>query len=172
MNKLEDTSPAVEPTTRARAIVGALNHLISANLNMEKTYALAAADARDRALKDSLSALEQERAKFVRELGDVVTGLKATPINEGSAGGALHRAWMGLREAIEGRSDRLVLEECISAEESARQKYVRALYVLSSARVDDPVRRMVDAQHRRVLATLEELRGGLTGSGPTAARKA
>ena len=96
----------------SKAIARALNLCIEACTDGRKGYAVAAVDARDVDLKRFLQRTSFERAEFVTQLQQALRSLGGVPENHGSARGALHRGWLDVRIAVEGRSDAVVMEEC------------------------------------------------------------
>jgi uncharacterized protein (TIGR02284 family) len=140
-----------------KKLVTTLNHLLETCIDAEKGYAYAAADVRDVELKKTLLKESEKRADFSLALAQAIRSLDAMPMSEGRAVGALHRAWMGLRKAVEGRSDKLLLEEVLVAEENAREKYAGAMFELAAAGWTPAIRTLVSAQYTQLRAAQEEL---------------
>lgn len=115
------------PQAKANELIFALNTCIEACTDGEKGYALAAADVRDPGLKKLFGEREQQRAAFVAALQDAVRGLGAFPENQGSAVGVAHRGWVSVRKVVEGRSDRMIAEECERGERLALKAYQHAI---------------------------------------------
>jgi uncharacterized protein (TIGR02284 family) len=118
---------AMGTAEETRPIVTALNRLVETCTDAEKGYANAAANVRDPALKTLFLRRAQQRMDFVVELQRTIASLGATPENEGTLRGTLHRGATEARLALEGRSDRIVLEECARGERNAREVYEKAL---------------------------------------------
>jgi uncharacterized protein (TIGR02284 family) len=157
-----NTTTSSVPNDR-RAIV-ALNRLVETCINGEKGYAIAAADARDPALKRSLMTFSEQRAAFVASLQAQIRELGGTPENEGSAAGTLHRGWVGIRKAIEGRSDRLLVDECLIAEEWARKRYIRGMNALALANWSTGLRLIIEEQYAGIRLAEVDLTRWLEGA--------
>ena len=108
-----------------RDLVAGLNELIEACTDGEMLYATASAEVQDESLRQVLRGYCSQRAGFVRELQQAIRARGATPENEGTLRGRLHRALLELREALEIRKDKLVLEECVHADRVALAAYER-----------------------------------------------
>jgi uncharacterized protein (TIGR02284 family) len=146
-------------------IVTALNSCIETCTDGEKGYAIAAADVRDLGLKAYFQGKAEERADFVVALQEAVAALEATPENEGSAAGALHRGLVGVRKAIEGRSDKLLVEECLRGEVAALAKYDAALGHVSENDEPTTLRALLVHQQEILGKSIAELRRRLGGMG-------
>jgi uncharacterized protein (TIGR02284 family) len=145
------------PTPKAdKDVVLVLNQLIETCTDGEKGYAIAAADVRDAGLKIALGGWSDERAAFVKELRALVAKIGGAPESEGTLRGTLHRTLMQLREALEIRSDRLVLEECERGDRAALETYDNALRRLPKG-VDPAMRAAIERQTATIRASLGEL---------------
>ena len=150
------TIPArhVEPREVARA----LNRCIEIFTDGEKGYAAAAADVRAPGLKAAFQEKAAERAAFVQELQAEVQKLGAYPENEGTATGTAHRGWVDLRLALEGRSDRIVVEECVRGEAAALDAFEKALGRTQLDVLPDELRALVHRQYAAILLGLDQAR--------------
>ncbi len=140
-------------------IVAALNQCIEACVDGEKGYANASADVRDPVLKSLFFECARQRAGFVHALQDTIVSLGGLPENHGTVRGAVHRNWTSVRLGLEGRDDRIVLEECIRGEGAALGVYEEALAALH--RVEMPaaaVRTLVVEQYAAIQRTKDEIR--------------
>jgi uncharacterized protein (TIGR02284 family) len=144
------------PVPPSKSVVFALNGLIETCTDGEKGYSFAAADVRDEVLKARLRLYSDERAKFVAELQCAIRRLGAAPENEGTLRGTLHRTLMELRDALEIRSDRLVLEECERGDRAALGDYERVLRQLHD-KLSPDVRAMLDRHAGALRTCLKEL---------------
>lgn len=142
--------------TDPKKIVRALNQCIQACTDGQKGYAIAAGDARDSELKRYLQRCSDERGEFVLQLQQALWSLGTAPESHGSARGALHRGWLDVRIAVEGRSDAVVMEECALGDGAARFAYERAL---ADTFEDLPreIRMTLQAQYARIGACRDEL---------------
>jgi uncharacterized protein (TIGR02284 family) len=132
-------------------VIAMLNHLIQTCTDGEKGYAIAAADVRDPNLKALLFGYAKQRAEFVAELQDAIKERGFVPENEGTARGTLHRGWVDVRLAVEGRSDRAVLEECARGELAAKKSYEAAIGSVSLEALPADIRRVVALQYTAVV---------------------
>jgi uncharacterized protein (TIGR02284 family) len=144
-----------------RPVIKALNRLVEACTDAEKGYANAAANVRDPAMKSLFLRRAQQRMDFVVELQRTITTLGAGPENEGTIRGTLHRGATEARLALEGRSDRIVLEECIRGEKNARDVYEKALVATAA---DAHLRSLVTHQLGFVNEAISDLERRLEAS--------
>jgi uncharacterized protein (TIGR02284 family) len=135
-------------------IVFALNTCIEACTDGEKGYALAAADVRDPELKEICLERAVARAHFVAALQQAVEELGGFPENQGSAMGTAHRGWVSVRKLVEGRSDRMIAEECERAEHLGLNAYQVAL---RHAPLPEGLLGMLERQYATILADLNDL---------------
>ncbi len=140
--------------------ISSLNKCIEVCIDGEKQYGIAAADVRDPDLKRLLQFFSNQRGDFVIAVQSLLSKFGTMPINQGTAEGTVRRGWMEIRKTVEGRSDRVVLEECIRGDRSAVRVYDHALQAVPP---DSPeVRVMLDEQQRAILGTIQQLRDRLT----------
>jgi uncharacterized protein (TIGR02284 family) len=64
---------------------------------------------------------------FASQLQAAVRTLGGQPDRKGSVSGALHRGWLNLRSAIEGKNDDAIVLECERGEALALRSYRNAL---------------------------------------------
>jgi uncharacterized protein (TIGR02284 family) len=145
-----------------RDLVYLLNKCIEICTDGEKGYAAAAADVRDPALKSLFQQKSLERADFVQTLQAAITKLGAFAENEGTAKGTAHRGWMDVRLALEGRKDRVIVEEWARGEEGALNAYDKALSRAPLGALPPEIRSMIEAQYATIHAGVEEARQRLT----------
>ncbi len=91
----------------------------------------------------------------MNELQALVASAGGTPEDSGSVSGALHRGWISVREALTGRDDKAILEECERGEDHAKAQYRKAL-----ERGDLPaeIRAVVDRQYQGVVANHDRVK--------------
>jgi uncharacterized protein (TIGR02284 family) len=135
-------------------VVHVLNRCIEMCMDGERGYAAAAADARDPSLKAMLQDLSNQRTSFVMGLQRAAQSLGAFPENQGSAAGLAHRGFMGLRRAVEGPTDRGVLEECARGEREALACYYEAVRDLSREVVPIAILQMIESQSSAIRVAL------------------
>lgn len=120
--------------------IKALNYLIGTCIDGENGYREAADEATSSDLKTRLLRLGQQRAQFRGELEQEVLRLGGDPKESGSAGAALHRTWLNVRDAITGKDDEAILKESQRGEKAALDNY------------DDVLGRDINADLRETIA--------------------
>jgi uncharacterized protein (TIGR02284 family) len=129
-----------------KEIARTLNSLIELNTDAAKGYATASADARSPVLKGVLSERAKESGARVVALQNALQRMGKFAENQGTARGTLHRNWLDVRLALEGRSDVIVLEECERGEAAVLRAYENiSTEVLKKLPPDVAV--IVDEQH-------------------------
>lgn len=103
-------------------------------------------DSDEPTLAIDLRRFAQQRSEFSVELRDLA-GSHGIEINEeGSAGGALHRGWLTLKDALTGDDPRAVLAAAETGEDHAVSEYEDAL----AEDLPSDVRSVVERQAREV----------------------
>lgn len=153
------TPTTTTPRTNLRqALLAAFNTCIRAAMNAQKGYATASAAVREPELKTLLQLRSDERARYVIALQRAVSDLGAKPDNQGTVEGALHRAWIETRLAVEGRNDLTVLAECERGERAGIGAYDSLVWLVASdATLPESMRAMVSKQHDAVREALGDL---------------
>jgi uncharacterized protein (TIGR02284 family) len=157
------TTPATtarEDAESTREIVRALNRCIETCTDGEKGYGTAAADVRDPELKALYLERARQRSEFVLALQDAVLKLGATPENEGTFRGPLHRGWMSYRRAIEGHDDHATMQGCAYGERAALRAYEAADSVVLHA-VPPEIRALIQKQFAAIREAHADLRARL-----------
>jgi len=149
-------------SAQPQAIVSALNQCIEICIDGAKGYASAAAYAQDPELKSLLQQRAEERGKFVLALQSATQKLRMDPENEGTTKGTLHRGWMDIRRAAEGRSDRVVVQEWARGERAALKGYKHALERTPLITLPLEIRTMIQAQYASIRAAVDEASRRLT----------
>lgn len=72
-----------------------------------------------------------------------------SPENEGTLKGEVHHHWTFARLALGGRSDRVVLEECIRGEKTAKASYEAALCRVPLISLPEEMRPMRGREYQR-----------------------
>lgn len=127
-------------------VIETLNNLVEISRDGEKGFRAAAEDVKDPQLKNVFSTAAERCASGARELESEITHLGGEPTHSSSTTGALHRAWVHLKAAIAGRSDKAILEEVERGEDVAKSAYEKAI----SKQLPPQVHAMVDRQYRGV----------------------
>ncbi len=152
------TTQQAEP----KHIVFVLNKCIEICMDGEKGYAAAGADVRNPSLKALLQQKSKERSDFVVALQSAIQKLGAFAENEGTAKGTAHRGWMDVRLALEGRNDRVIVEEWARGEEAALKAYQKAMVRAPLDTLPNDLRTLVQGQYAAIQAGLDEARRQLT----------
>ena len=147
----------IEPDMTPESPVSVLNEAIETCRNGQEGFAKAATAVSDAHLRKILGEFAEQRSQFALQLQVLVRKLGGDPETSGSAAGVLHRSWMGLKSAITGGSESLILEECARGDETALETYRSALQHDLPA----PARELLESQRRQieeVLGQIAELR--------------
>ncbi|MEO8798421.1 MAG: PA2169 family four-helix-bundle protein [Polyangiaceae bacterium] len=136
-------------------LVDTLNACIEVCVDAEKAYAHAAADARYRYLKGLFFTKAADRKASVVALQAELVALGACAGSHGSSAGAVRRDLTKSRLVVEGRSDRLVVEEWIRAERCAQSHYEKALARTPLPTLPTNARMLLQGQYREIQNSLE-----------------
>ena len=137
--------------------IKALNYLIGTCIDGENGYREAADEATSSDLKTRLMRLGQQRAQFRGELEQEVLRLGGDPKESGSAGAALHRTWLNVRDAITGKDDEAILKESQRGEKAALDNYDDVLGRDISADLRETIARQ-QGQIQQAYSELENLK--------------
>jgi uncharacterized protein (TIGR02284 family) len=107
--------------------ISTLNHLIAIAKDGVNGMSSAAEQANNPTLKSKLSSLSQERSRVANELQSVVQRLGGSPDDSGTTLGAMHRAYMSVKDKVTGTSDQALLDECERGEDVAVREFQQAL---------------------------------------------
>ena len=135
-------------------IVNLLNDLIETSKNGEKGFQAAAEDTKNAELKALFQRRAADCGSGAAELQAVVTQLGGKPEDSGTVAGAVHRGWMNLKQAVAGRDDLAILEECERGEDVAKKDYSDAL----KETLPENVRAVVQKQYDGVLRNHDQIR--------------
>jgi uncharacterized protein (TIGR02284 family) len=127
-------------------VIATLNNLIETCRDGQEGFRTAAEGVKDAELRELFHGYSRQRAGFASELQDEVRRLGGDPERSGSIVASLHRGWMGLRAALEGGDDRVIVSECERGEDAALATYRSALDTDMPANV----RAMVERQFAEV----------------------
>ncbi|MFA4913532.1 MAG: PA2169 family four-helix-bundle protein [Alcaligenaceae bacterium] len=135
-------------------IVNLLNDLIETSKNGEKGFQAAAEDTKNAELKALFQRRAADCGSGAAELQAVVTQLGGKPEDSGTIAGAVHRGWMNLKQAVAGRDDLAILEECERGEDVAKKDYSDAL----KETLPENVRAVIQKQYDGVLRNHDQIR--------------
>lgn len=164
MLQVASMAPSVRAHPVVKEVFFTLNELVETCVDGQKGYALASADMRDPRLKEYLADLSKQRGEFVIALQRVIRQMGALPENEGSFAGAVHRSWLEARHALGTPDDITILRECERGEKVARERYSRAILVLSKDDIARGIVETVEFQYARVVDAGEFLEAELKRS--------
>lgn len=131
-----------------------LNDLIETSKDGEKGFLKASEDAEAPELKTLFAQCAERCSQGVNELQALVASGGGTPDSTGSVSGALHRGWISVREALTGRDDKAILDECERGEDYAKAQYRKALeHDLPAA-----TRAVIEHQYQGVMANHDRVK--------------
>jgi uncharacterized protein (TIGR02284 family) len=107
--------------------VNVLNSLITTTIDSANGFDEAAGDARSQQFQTMFREYAGERRRCVQQLQEEVRRLGGTPEDDGSVKAAAHRAWLNLKDAVTGDSDKQIIEEVERGEDYIKEKYETAL---------------------------------------------
>jgi len=131
-----------------------LNNLIETLKDGEQGFRESADKMNSTSYAATFRSIASERASAASELQAEVARLGGKPETSGSASGALHRGWIGLKAALTGGSDHGILEEAERGEDNAVKNYRDAL----SKDLPTDIRAVVERQYRQVQQRHNEVR--------------
>jgi uncharacterized protein (TIGR02284 family) len=104
-------------------------------------------------LAATMQRLAEQRAQFATEIVDLGHDYGDDVDASGSAGGALHRGWLKVKDAVTGDDAGSVLGAAVSGEDHAVGEYEKAL----GADLSDGFRTVVQRQHSSIVAARDEV---------------
>jgi uncharacterized protein (TIGR02284 family) len=131
-----------------------LNDLIETLKDGERGFRESADKLKNTSYAATFRSIASERASAASELQSEVARLGGKPETSGSASGALHRGWIGLKAALTGDSDHGILEEAERGEDNAVKNYRDAL----SKDLPTDIRSIVERQYRQIQQRHNEVR--------------
>lgn len=135
-------------------VIATLNELAEISRDGEKGFRTSADGVSNPKHKALFEAAAGRCAEGAAELEGKVTALGGKPSESGSIGGAMHRAWTGIKAAVTGMNERAVLDECERGEDIAMAAYEAALHKAIPA----DVRTIIERQYQGVKANHDRVR--------------
>jgi uncharacterized protein (TIGR02284 family) len=130
-----------------KEVISTINNLIETLRDGQEGFKQAAEGVKDPQLKSLFNEYSQQRSQFATELQSQARSLgEPEPETSSSAAGALHRTWINLKSAVTRGDDHAILAECERGEDSAVEKYEKAMRNDLSA----PLREIVARQYREI----------------------
>jgi len=149
-----DADPAAGGKTLSKVKTASrLNELIVTCKDGEAGYRSAAEGVKSAELKQLFAECTIQRAQFVGELQSLVRSLGGNPEHTGSFIAKLHRGWIDIKAAIEGRDEAGILVECERGEGIAKNAYKSVLKETLRPHVRDVVQRQlgsITAVHEQI----------------------
>ncbi|MGH8913108.1 MAG: ferritin-like domain-containing protein [Acidimicrobiia bacterium] len=108
----------------------------------------------DRSITDRMRAFAEQRSSFSSELRSLAARQGFTIDEEGSMTGAMHRGWIGLKDALTGNDASAVLGAAESGEDHAVSEYEEAL----SQDLPAEIRTVIERQAIEVSRAHDEVR--------------
>ena len=128
--------------------INVVENLIETNKDAQKGYQDAAEHVKRPDLKSYFDEQSAQRGRFAQELQAELAKLgKPDKKASGSAGGALHRAWLNTKATL-GGGDKTILESVESGEDNAKETYKKALAGALPGSLLEIVRRQADSVQR------------------------
>src|SRR5580700_8162195 len=141
--------------------ISVVENLIETNRDGQKGYKEAADHVKRPDLKTYFNEQSMERGRFAMELQAELAKLgKPDKTVSGSAGGAMHRAWIDTKVAL-GGGDKTILESVEAGEDNAKESYQKALSGSLPDNVTEIIRRQaasVQTAHDKVKRLRNEAR--------------
>lgn len=144
-----------------------LNGLIETLKDGEQGFRDSADKLRNANDASAFRQIASERASFASELQAEVARLGGKPETSGSASGAMHRGWIGLKAALTGNDDHAILAEAERGEDNAVKNYRDALTKDLPTDIKGVVERqykVVQERHNEVRALRDASRTGATST--------
>ena len=136
-------------------IVDTLEKLIEVCRDGQQGYREAAEHVKDHQLKHLLSEVSLERAKFAGDLeNEAVRWGDADVDRTGSALGAVHRGWTGLKANM-GAGDAAILSSMEASDTETQKQYDE---IIRDGRMPDDILGIVRNQAQAIVGTLDRIR--------------
>lgn len=130
------------------------NDLIEFLYDGAKGFDQASQAVKNPTYKDGLRRFSQQREQFINELKPLIASRGEKPDSSGTVRGALHRGWIGIKNAVTS-DDHAILAECERGEDAAVAKYRK---VLDTAELTPELRRVVQSQFVQVKTAHDTVR--------------
>ena len=136
--------------------INILNDLVQINNDRIKGYEKAISETEgDEQLKTIFTNMIGQSHQFKMELGTEIQAMGTDIDNDSSGSGALHRAWITIKETFTGHSEKSTLEECEFGEDAIKKAYDSAL---EEEALPTYVREILNKQYELLLASHNEIK--------------
>ncbi|MEP6715331.1 MAG: PA2169 family four-helix-bundle protein [Terriglobia bacterium] len=140
--------------TDTSEIRSTLNNLIETLKDGEEGFRSAAEKLKNSSARAQFQSWASERARFASELQGAVTAIGGEATTSGSASGALHRGWMGLKSALTGNDDHAIIAEAERGEDVAVSSFRDAM----AKDLPSDLRSIIERQFRGIQAAHNAVR--------------
>ncbi len=107
--------------------ISVLNDLIETCKDGEQGFREAAEHVPNSDLKTLFNTYSQQRAQYGGELANEVLRRGGEPATSGHVSAAFHRGWLNLKQAVAGKEEVAIIDECERGEDAAKANYEAAL---------------------------------------------
>ena len=135
-------------------IAAVLNALIETCKNGQFGFETAAQGIKSLQTATLFNQYAAQRAAFADELQERVRSLGGKPEDSGTAAGAVHRGWIGVKSAATGGDEAALVAECERGENIAVKRYEEAL----REELPGPLRSVIAQQYTEVKAAHDRIR--------------
>ncbi len=108
-------------------VISALNDLIETCKDGEQGFRTAAEGVGNSELRTLFNMYAQQRARMGAELNNEVLRRGGDPAKTGHVSATFHRGWIDLKQAVTGKNETSIIDECERGEDSAKANYENAL---------------------------------------------
>lgn len=134
--------------------IGVINDLLETCKDGELGFRTAAEGVENTELRTLFNLYAQQRARFGAELNNEVLRRGGDPATSGHVSAAFHRGWIDVKQAITGKSEAAVIDECERGEDAAKANYEDAL----KKRLPSDLLSLVEAQYEEVKDAHDRIR--------------
>ncbi|QDU94900.1 PA2169 family four-helix-bundle protein [Lignipirellula cremea] len=114
-------------STIKEKVIHQVQRLIRANIDSHDRYQQCAAASEDSQIRQILLQLANERAGLANDLKNYVSWNGQEPVEEGTFGARVHRAWIRLRSRLNGSDLHVILAEADRGDAAIQKTYRKAL---------------------------------------------
>lgn len=144
-----ETKQSLEPST-----IDKLQTLIRANIDSVNGFREAAKEVEDEPVAQLFKSIAEERSNFAQELQQHVEWNEEEASDDGSFAAKVHRAWLNVRNKLNGGNTHAVLSEAERGEDHIKHAYEEVLKETAGSAMNDVLQR----QYARVKAGHDKVR--------------
>lgn len=149
--------------TNQEKVVSTLNDLIETCRDGQEGFKTAAEGVNDSQLRTLFLDYSRQRGQICQDLTQIVRQLGGDPEKTGHVSAALHRGWINIKQAVTGKDEKAVVDECERGEDMAVEGFKKALQENLPVEVRTVVERdytLVKQAHDRLSALKHNLPQG------------